>query len=87
MVDYITFAELVAVVIKNLRRVLMVTLVFALLLGGYGVLQSVTATPLSDEAYETALLEYETMRYQLQYFVDTSVTNLNRQREYNSKRR
>ncbi len=83
MSDSVTFPELLAVIIKNIRKVIACTLIFALLLGAYGVLWYYVLAENPDEEYEVALADYEMTVLNLETTIERTSMDLIHQTEYN----
>lgn len=82
MSDAVTFPELVAVLVKNIYKVIACTLVFAVLLGAYGILWYYVLAENPDEEYEVALADYETTKQNLEASIERTSMDLAHQREY-----
>lgn len=85
MSDSVTFPELLAVIIQNVRKVIACALVFALLLGAYGVLWYYVLAENPNEEYEVALADYEMTVLNLETTIERTSMDLMHQTEYNEQ--
>lgn len=81
----IRISDLVAAVVRGGQFVLILTVIFAMLLGAYGAVWYYVLAENPDEAYDVALEDYKLQKLTLETSVERTEVELRNQQEYNDK--